>query len=207
MLTPSKKCKVCLTIEKKPELEKDIDNSSWYIKTSSRTLLAIQKDYMQDFAYDSRRAHVKRHQFLTAKQIANKTTKAIAKQHQAKQKFRDVKANVVWDNVITTGLQKLQDGELELRATDLLKAVKDKSDYELKVKDQELQMAEMVAFFASGEGSLEESRKYDRRVIEGETVTDYDPTLEPTTDTDRRQAQSRSFYQSLVGDAATSGAD
>ena len=205
MLKPNKLCNVCKTIEDQPKLKQEIYESRYYVKSSRVTLLDLTKKYEGVFSYDSIRAHVKKHQFLNKKQLADANTAAIAKNTEKRLQYDGIKSSVVWDSVIGEGMRRLQEGEMEMKTADLLKAAKDKSDYELKVKDQELQMAEMVAFFASGEGNLEESRKYDRRIIEGQAVEDYDPTLESSADTDRRQNQSRAFYQSLAGDAPSPG--
>lgn len=207
MLKPNPQCKVCQAIETNPKLAKQIFDSSWYIKSSSTSLLDVTKQYEGLFSYDSLRAHVKRHQFLKPHQVRSRTQTIIKRNAAKVATYEKAQVGDVWDKVISVGMQKLDDGEIEFRTSDLLKAANDKANYGLKVKDQELAMAEMVAYFASGEGNVEESSKYDRRVIEGETVEDYDPTLEPTADSDRRTHQSRSFYQSLAGDAASSGAN
>lgn len=205
--TPHPQCKVCIAIEQNPKLLKDIYNCSWFVKSARRTMLQIQQEHSEEFSYDSIRAHVKRHQTLSATQIHNRNQRAIQKQKKAEQEIKNLKAGAVWDTVIRTGVTKLNSGELEMKTADLLKAVKDKSDYELKVKDQEMQMAEMVAYFASGEGDVMESRKYDRRIVEGQAVEYYDPTEQSPEDTDRRTEQSRTFYQSLIGDATPPGTD
>lgn len=211
MLTPNKQCRVCKYIQADklngPKLEKDIYNSTAFVKMARRTILDIANDYPENFTYKSLRVHVRFHQTLSAVQIHNKNQTAIRNQKKREQQIANVKPNAVWDEVIKTGMAKLKDGDLEMRTADLLKATKDKSDYELKVKDQEMQMAEMVAYFASGEGDLIERKKYDRRIIEGETAEYFDPTKQLAADTERRTEQSRTFYQSLTGDAATPGTD
>lgn len=208
MLKPNPNCKVCKAIDKHPTLTKEIYSTTWFVKTSRRTISDVQRKYQAEFTYESIARHVHNgHQTLTPQQIRTKNTKALAERKDKVTKAEKTKATVVWDSVIGEGMRKLQEGEMELKVADLLKATKDKSDYEFKVKDQELQMAEMVAYFASGEGDIKESSKYDRRFVEGETAEDYDPTTEPTSDSDRRTDQSRAFYQSLIGDAASPRSD
>ena len=102
-------------------------------------------------------------------------------------------------------MEKLQSGELTMRTADLLKAAKDKSDHEMKVKDQQLAMAEMMWFFASGENN--ESRSYDRRIIEGKAVTDFDPTEESTGDSDSRSNGPSNLHNAVTWDALTPGPD
>lgn len=207
MVRNSNKCNVCKAIQQFPKLEKDIDNSTFYIKSSSRTMLQIHKDYQEHFSYDSLRVHCREHQSLTPKQITTKNQKILAKKQKEASQIESAKATTIWDTVIKEGSRRLQNGEMEMRTSDLLKAVKDKSDYELKVKDQELQMAQMVAYFASGEGDIEESTKYDRRIIEGEAAEHFDPSAELAGDSDRRTEQSRAFYKRIAGDAPAPGTD
>jgi hypothetical protein len=43
-------------------------------------------------------------------------------------------------------MEKLEAGQMKLTASHLLKAAKDKSDAQAKIRDQQLALAEMVAF-------------------------------------------------------------
>lgn len=210
MLKPNKNCRVCKFIqtdEMGEKLEKELYNSTAFVKMARRTILDIANDHPTDFSYKSLRVHVNHHQSLSAVQIHRKNQTAIRKQKQREQEITNVKPNSVWDQVITTGMAKLKNGELEMRTADLLKATKDKSDYELKVKDQEMQMAEMVAYFTSGEGDLMERKKYDRRIVEGQAEDYFDPAAELAATTERRTEQSRAFYQSITRDAPAPGTD
>lgn len=182
MLKKNSQCNVCRVIESHPKLLKDIYNTSYYMKGSSNSLRNLHADFAQangsQFTYESLLNHVKKHQFMSDKdfndrhlrQIANTAEKAILKQA--------IESKTVWDEVINQGMEKLAAGEITMKTADLLKAAKDKSDYELKVKDQQLAMADMIYHFASGANT--ESRSYDKRVIEGQAVTDFDPTQELT---------------------------
>lgn len=205
-------CKVCKIIEAqakegKKTLFLDIYKSKSFIATHDRTIFQIYKDHEKEFNYSSIRNHVINHQTLSLKELQARNTRALAKQANDRVRSEKIAATTVWDGVITEGMTRLKSGEMELRASDLLKATKDKSDYELKVKDQQLQLAAMVAYFASGEGDENESLKYDRRIVEGKAVEEYDPAEvlapeQPPNTPDRRAAQSRAFYQSIVGNAA-----
>jgi hypothetical protein len=90
----------------------------------------------------------------------------------------------VQDAVINRGMEKLENGELKIDANHLLKAAKDKQDAQAKVRDQQLQLAEMVAFFASGEDNLGSEKIDDRRIIE---LEDYNPAIPITQDSDTWQ--------------------
>ena len=129
----------------------------------------------------------------------------IAKDAEKKILKRQIESKEVWDEVINQGMEKLQSGELTMRTADLLKAAKDKSDHEMKVKDQQLAMAEMMWFFASGENN--DSRSYDRRIIEGKAVTDFDPTEESTGDSDSRSNGPSNLHNAVTWDALASGPD
>ena len=107
------------------------------------------------------------------------------------------------DNVIQYGMNELKRGELQIKTQDLLKAVKDKSDYELKVNDQKLAYAEMMWHFASGESS--ESKSYDRRVIEGQEADYYDPTQTLTGYSREGQDGPSDIHNAPSWDAVTSG--
>lgn len=210
MIRNEPNCKVCQTILKKPALVQEIYNTTYFTRTARRKISEVQRKYSEEFSYESITRHLKNgHQTLSAQQIKDRNMKDIAKKSSDRivKKTENIKAGVVWDSVIGEGMRRLTEGEMEMKVSDLLKATKDKSDYELKVKDQELAMAEMVAYFASGEGDVNESRKYDARIIEGQTAEYFDPAAELTAGADRRAQQSRSFYQSLVGDATSPRAD
>ena len=65
----------------------------------------------------------------------------------------------------------------------------------------------MVMHFASGESESAESKKYDRRIIEGENVTNYDPSRDAARSDQRRSDESRGFYESLAGNSFTPWSD
>lgn len=210
MVKPNPNCKVCKTIEKKPSLKNEIYNCTWFVRTSRVKPSELQRRYQDSFTYESLQRHLHNgHQALTETQIRNKNTKSISKtrQKQIQGRADNVNANEVWNQVIQEGMNRLNAGELEMKVSDLLKATKDKSDFEFKVKDQELAMAEMVAYFASGEGDTRERKKYDARIIEGESSESFDASTEFTEDSSRRSEQSSSFYQRITRDAITSGTD
>jgi hypothetical protein len=185
MLKPHKLCKVCQECQKNPKLLKDIYNSTAFLKTSSLTLLQIHKEYTQvhgnKFAYPALRGHVKKHQFMSEADYTNRHLRQIATNAEKSVLKQKLDSMQVWDKVIDEGMDRLNNGELVMKTSDLLKAAKDKSDYELKTKDQQLAMMEMVMYFASGENN--ESDKYDRRNVEAKTVQNIHPASEFTEDT------------------------
>jgi hypothetical protein len=113
---------------------------------------------------------------MDPEQMTDKELERIAKRSEQKaviQEKRDlIDAESVWDEVITTAREGIASGEIKLNANHLLKAAKDKTDYNLKKTGQKMQMMEMIAHFASGE--YIGSTQYDtRQFVEGEETTAY----------------------------------
>ena len=198
---------MCRVIETNKKLLKDIYNTSYYMKGSSVSLRTLWADYSQangsQFTYESLLNHVKKHQFMSEKDFNDRSLRKIAKDAERAILKQAIESKTVWDEVINQGMDKLASGELNMKASDLLKAAKDKSDYELKVKDQEMAMMEMIYHFASGENN--ESRSYDRRIIEGEAVTDFDPTEGITGDSGAGEEGPSGVYYPPAWDAAPQG--
>lgn len=189
MLKKQKLCNVCKQIEGNPKLLQAIYDSTAYNKHSSISLRRVWEDHKQkygeQFTYDALRNHAKKHQFLSEKDFNERHLRQIAKKAERQMLTRSIESKEVWESVINQGMEKLESGELTMKTADLLKAAKDKSDFEMKVKDQQIAMMDMVMHFASGANN--ESGLYDRRIVEGQTVQDYDPAdsiagnLEPGT--------------------------
>lgn len=205
MLKLNKLCKVCDEVKENTSLLNRIYNSKYYLKSSKESLLQIQEEYADVFSYRSLLNHVKKHQFMSEGDFKDRHLRKIAKDAEKKILKRQIESKEVWDEVINQGMEKLQSGELTMRTADLLKAAKDKSDHEMKVKDQQLAMAEMMWFFASGENN--ESRSYDRRIIEGKAVTDFDPTEESTGNTNSGENGPSNLHNTVTWDALASGSD
>lgn len=205
MLKLNKLCKVCDEVKENTSLLNRIYNTKYYLKSSKESLNQLHEEYADVFSYRSLLNHVKKHQFMSDGDYKDRHLRKIAKDAEKKILKRQIESKEVWDEVISQGMEKLQSGELSMRTSDLLKAAKDKSDHEMKVKDQQLAMAEMMWFFASGENN--ESRSYDRRIIEGKTVTDFDPTEESTGDSGQRPNGSSDIHNATSWDALAPGTD
>jgi hypothetical protein len=207
MIKYKKSCKVCAAIKNNKRLLNEIYNTKYYLKTRGPSLSQVSQSYPHLFTYDSLKNHVKKHQFINADDYTERHLNAVAKQAEDKALQRVIQSSEVFNEVIGMGMEKLQAGEMQIKVKDLISAAKYKKEFELKEKDQEIAMIDMVMHFASGENDKVESGKYDRRIIEGQAVTDYDPTEESPADIERRADQSSSFYQSLAGDAPSPRAD
>lgn len=201
----SKVCRVCIALTE--DLQKEIFATSYYIPGAPRKLLDVYQDHHDDFSYDSLKNHVKRHQFMAKSETTKRTLQTIKNKKREQTKLmkaenRDVKD--VWDRVIDQGMQDIEEGKVMIKPADLLKAAKDKSDYEIKVNDQKLAYAEMMWHFASGESN--ESKSYDRRLIEGQATDYYDPTQNLTDDSGGGENKPNNLHNSITWDAITQGA-
>lgn len=203
MLRTHKKCRVCQEISHNTTLLEKIFESSFFVKYSKVNLSNIQKQYDDKFSYDSLLNHVKKHQFMSEEDFNSRHMKQIAKKAERQILQRQIESKEVWDEVIEQGMDKLKKGELSMKTADLLKAAKDKSDHEMKVKDQQIAMMDMVFHFASGENT--ESRKYDRRIIEGQEVTDFDLATDTPGRLGAGEDGPSGIYYPPTGDAAPPG--
>lgn len=179
MLKLKNGCKTCLLVKNNKQLLKRIYDSSYFIPHSEDSLRKIAQDYKEYFSYPALINHVKKHQFINATDYKDKMMRQVVKQAETKVIMERFQPNNVQDAVINKGMEKLESGEMNLTATHLLKAAKDKFDAQAKTRDQQLQLAEMVAFFASGEDDQENVHARKREVID---VTDYDPSIPVTED-------------------------
>lgn len=176
-------CKVCATIlSGDNELKQRIYNSAFFTPNNGgETLREIHQAYGGSpngkggvFAYIALTKHCAKHQTLDDKDRIRRSQSIVKelKQEQAIALQEIVKPEDVHNEVLSQGLEALKAGELKLTARDVLKAATDKANIDLKKKDQEFKLAEMVYHFASGEAS--NASAYDRRIIEGEAPTAYD---------------------------------
>lgn len=211
MLKTNKLCNVCTQIKKNPKLLNDIYNSSWFMKGSSVSLSDLHRTYSQEngsqFSYESLLRHVKKHQFMSEKDYTSRHLRQIAKQAEKTLLKKHIESSQVWDEVINQGMERLANGELNMKTADLLKAAKDKSDYELKTKDQQLAFANMMYHFASGENELNYRKPYDRKTLEGETLQNIDPATESSGDNQARETGPDGIYYPPAWDASAPRAD
>lgn len=187
MLKINNRCKVCQAVQKSQKLMNRIYKSSAYIPHSSDTLLQIWKDCQVQgthmFTYKSLRMHVKNHQKISGgdyrQAMLRKKSKAAVKRIIDDR----YEASNVQDAVINKGMELLDEGKISIKADHLLRAAKDKQDAQAKVRDQQLQLAEMVAFFTSGEDTYKAEGKDDRRKV---AIDEYNPASPITEDPNTR---------------------
>lgn len=198
-------CAVCKAIKGNKKLIDELYGTRFYLKTSGISLSEFHRRYSDKFSYPSLTNHVKKHQFISEVAFTNRHLAQASQKAERTLIRQAIESREVFDEVIGQGMEKLQSGEMEINTDQLLKAAALKKNFQLKEQDQQLAMMEMIYHFASGENNR--SQAYDRRIAEGKEVEDYDPSIDLAEDSDRRTEQSRTFYQSLAGDAVASGTD
>lgn len=188
MLAYKKNCKICQACKANPKLLKRLYNSSYFIPHSTDSLRQIATDCRKEdpnsFSYPALLNHMRKHQHLNAEDYNAKMLKYKAKQAESRLIEDKFEAQNVQDAVMNEGMKKLESGELNITTSHLLQAARDKQDAQAKIRDQQLQLAEMVAFYASGEDKFEDERIYDRRHI---ALEEYDPAIPITEHPDPRQ--------------------
>lgn len=181
MWKPNKACNVCrLILGGDSELKKRIYNSTRFTPDGGGdSLQDIYRAYggtkqaQGVFSYQSLMKHCQNHQVLDqAKRMAADKTAVQQATASVPTIMPSIQPEEVYQEAMAQGMEKLKAGELQITARDLLKAATDKATIDLKKKDQEFKLAEMVYHFASGEAS--NATDYDRRIIAGETATAYD---------------------------------
>lgn len=179
MLKLKNGCKTCELVKNNKQLLNRIYKTSHFIPHSEDSLKRVAADYKDYFSYPALLNHVRRHQFINATDFKKSMLHRTVKQAEAKVFTERFESQNVQDAVINKGMEALQNGEMKLTATHLLKAAKDKSDAQAKKRDQQLALAEMVAFFASGEDSPE-GKVYANNT---KLIDAYDPAVPVTENT------------------------
>lgn len=205
MLKRKQNCKVCQAIGKNRNITERIYQSSHFNRMGESLTKLVEDLNAQGYemSYQSMINHCKKHQYLSEKDFNERHLRQIAKTAERKIMQKKLESIDVWDEVIDEGMDRLKNGEMKLSAQDLLRAAKDKSDMQFKKQDQELKLAEMVFFFASGENKQELSKPYDRRIIEGETRTDLDTTAGAAADLGGWTDESSAVHYPPSWDAST----
>jgi hypothetical protein len=202
MLKLGAKCNVCKAIKDNKDLAKEIFNTTYYLKDNNHTLKDVYERHLDEgWSYDSLKNHVKRHQFMNETDYNKRAMQKIKQKHVTISREKTIESQDVWQEVINKGMDDIREGRVVVKPEALLKAAKDKSDYELKVNDQKLAYTEMMWHFASGENT--ESKSYDRRIIEGEAAEYYDVTQGPTGHPDEGEDGPSTVHQPPTWDALT----
>jgi len=208
------RCKICKLAARNKIFEQAIWDSKKFNPHSStaKTLKEIADEYK--VTYNNLLVHVRKHQNMDL-ETYNRTEMAkiakraemntIMQEKELAKKLSGPNPVGVWDDVISQAMEQVKSGEIKLNANHLLKAAKDKSDFDIKKKNQDMALMEMMWHFASGEatGSLD----YDRRVIEGKTADDYDVANVIAGHLEEWQTRPDTIYHPTAGDAPASGTD
>lgn len=182
MLKLKEGCKTCELVKNNHKLLERIYKTSYFIPSSSDSLKAIARELKGVVSYQGLLNHVKKHQRLNADDFNERMLQDAVKRAEKNAIIERFSTKSVQNAVINAGMEKLENGEMKVTATHLLKAAKDKYDVEAKTRDQSLKLAEMIAFFASGEDRSEKVYKKERVVIDA-----YDPSIPVTEDFTRRE--------------------
>lgn len=163
MLKPDKRCKTCdrIKAEKAKGSEKFLNrlyNSKAYHK-GGESLLAIARDVTNEkpyngvvkTTYQSLIKHTKYHQALTEDDLINSKVVRAAKRKDNEIVKQLVQHRDVRQEIMSKGLEQLETGELKLTAASVVTAANKEADLEMKEKDQQLKVMEMIAMFQSGE--------------------------------------------------------
>jgi hypothetical protein len=181
MWKPYKACNICsLILNGDSELKKRIyDSTHFSPQGGGESLIAILATYGGTvtkggvFTYPGLLNHVKKHQVLDDHMRIRRSTAALKEiKVDVPMLQAQVSPDEIYQEALSQGLDALQKGELKLTARDVLRAATDKANIDLKKKDQEFKLAEMIYHFSSGEAS--NATAYDRRIIEGQAATAYD---------------------------------
>lgn len=177
MWKPFKQCKVCsLILNGDNDLKQAIYNSTKFTpEGDGLSLKEIQRQWGDQFHYNAIVTHTKKHQTLDNRDRIRRNqaiVKEIKSEATLPAPIKATQPEEVWQEALSQGLESLKAGELKLTARDVLKAATDKANIDLKKKDQEFKLAEMIYHFSSGEAS--NATAYDKRIIEGEAPTAYD---------------------------------
>lgn len=205
----SSRCPACQISAKNPALHKRILASTKFSSIpGAETLKDIAKAYKLGY-HNFLGTHIAKHVALNPDEMSTNEMKRIAERAEVKSTIMQydagVKATDVWDDVITQAREGLKDGSIKLNANHLLKAAKDKTDFEIKKKNQDMAIQEMMWHFASGEAKG--STEYDRRVIEGEAKDDYDPTAIFAGLAPEGPSRPSDIHSGTTGDAPTPRTD
>lgn len=182
MFKPNKKCNICrIILSGDNTLKKRIFTSTKFLGSNGgESLAAIRRDYGEQWSALSMTNHLKKHQALDKAQVARMHLAEPIKEQApvVPQTTTDIVPSSptapdnIFDEIMGQGMEALKAGELKMTTRDVLTAAKNKADLDLKRKDQNIKMQEMIWHFASGEAS--NAGNYDRKIIEGETSTAYD---------------------------------
>lgn len=200
------RCDVCKLSLKKKDLHQRILNSRKFFPSNKQaeTIQAIADSYK--IGYISLIRHIKNHVAINPEEVLEAEMQRLANRADAQNKLEAMPTysagpvpTDVWNDVIEKAKEGLEDGTIKLTANHLLKAAKDKSDFEIKKKNQDMAIQEMMWHFASGEALG--ATKYDRRIIEGGTGEDYDPTSVFAAIADTGEERSSGVHPGATGDA------
>lgn len=163
MIKLDKRCKTCsrIKIEKAKGSEKFLKrlyNSKAYNK-GGESLMNIAREVTNEdpfngvlkTTYQSLTKHCHFHQALTEDDLINSKVVRASKRKDNEIVKELVQHRDVRQAFMDKGMEQLESGELKLTGATVIAAANKEADIELKQKDQQIKLMEMVAMFQSGE--------------------------------------------------------
>ena len=162
MIKLDKRCSTCkrITREKQQGSERFLTrlyNSKAYGGAEPLSKIAKEVHNQAPFncaektAYQSLTRHCKFHQAMTEDDLINNKIVRAAKRKDDQIVREMIQHRDVRQAIMDKGMEQLETGELKLTAASVVTAANKEADIELKQKDQQLKLMEMVAMFQSGE--------------------------------------------------------
>lgn len=162
MIKLDKRCSTCKRITQEKQKGKQLFltrlyNSRAYGGEESLSNIAKEVCTQEPFkcayktAYQSITRHCKYHQAISEDDLINNQVVRAAKRKDDEVVRKIVQHRDVRQMIMDKGVEQIESGELQLTAAAVVTAANKEADIELKQKDQQLKLMEMVAMFQSGE--------------------------------------------------------
>lgn len=151
MLKYKKNCNICKIVRVDKKLLQRIYETSFYVPGSKDSLQRVARDHEGHFSYPGLLNHAKKHQFIDSAAYTEKLMEQADEKAQKDAVRRTVRAVDAVQGVLDRGMERLENGDIDVDTNQLLRAGQIKLQAESKEKDQQLAMMDMIAHFVSGE--------------------------------------------------------
>lgn len=163
MIEIHKQCKTCerIRMEKRKGSEKFLNRlyGSRAYNKDGEGLLNIAREVTKEepfngvlkTTYQSLTKHCKFHQAMTEDDLINSKIVRASKRKDNEIVKEMVQHRDVRQEIMSKGLEQLETGKLKLTAASVVTAANKEADLEMKEKDQQIKVMEMIAMFQSGE--------------------------------------------------------
>ena len=152
MIKYKSNCSVCQLIKKDKrgrQIANRIYECRYYNPTGKESVKALSESLKVNRSSLSN--HIKKHQFISQSDLDQHRMKTMLKKSEAQVVEKIVKHTDVRQEIMQQGMDDLKEGKIKLNANNMLTAARDQSNFEQKQADQQMKIAEMIWFYASGE--------------------------------------------------------